>query len=134
MACSWKKGACDVLQAPAQLCLVRAATDNDLGGSDGTSHAARWLGLGLDRELVAKSCTVTVKDASDSLVTIEVCLATACAETAATPCHHHIVTVCLAESTVSYWAWLGSWLGIRAHSPECNVQLKQGISLRRAQR
>lgn len=67
-----------MLQAPAELSLVRAPTDNDLGGSDGTSHAARWLSLGLDRELVPKSCTVTVKDASDSSVTIQARPATTC--------------------------------------------------------
>lgn len=76
--CSWKKGAYNVLQVPAELSLMRAPTDNDLGGSDGTSHAARWLALGLDRELVPKSCTVTVTDESDSTVTIQACPTLGC--------------------------------------------------------
>jgi hypothetical protein len=61
-----------VLQAAAEVSLVRAPTDNDLGGSDGTSHAARWLSLGLDRELAVQSCNVTVQDTSESTVTIQV--------------------------------------------------------------
>lgn len=75
-----------MLQAPAQVSLVRAPTDNDMGGSDGTSHAARWRGLGLDRELVTKSCTVTVKDATESGITIQVSLHI-CRHTLKAPCH-----------------------------------------------
>lgn len=62
------------MQGPAELSLVRAPTDNDLGGSDGTSHAARWLSLGLDRELVASSCTVSLQHSTDTSVALKASL------------------------------------------------------------
>lgn len=38
----------EFLDQPVRLCLYRAPTDNDRGGSGGKSHAARWKAAGLD--------------------------------------------------------------------------------------
>jgi hypothetical protein len=38
-----------LLAAPLEPCFFRAATDNDRGGSQGSSYAARWVAAGLDR-------------------------------------------------------------------------------------
>ncbi len=46
-------GGCELLAAPLEPCFFRAATDNDRGGSGGSSHAARWVAAGLDRLEVA---------------------------------------------------------------------------------
>ena len=39
----------EILAAPLHPCFYRAPTDNDRGGSGGTSYAARWKSAGLDR-------------------------------------------------------------------------------------
>lgn len=39
----------ELLASPLQPCLWRALTDNDRGGSGGTSYGARWAAAGLDR-------------------------------------------------------------------------------------
>jgi len=44
---SW--GGQALLAAPLAPCLMRAATDNDRGGSGGSSHAGQWMAAGLDR-------------------------------------------------------------------------------------
>lgn len=54
-----------------EACFVRAATDNDVGGSGGTSHAARWLQMGLDR-LSTEQCDLEVQETSIDGVTIQV--------------------------------------------------------------
>jgi len=60
-----------VLAAPLEPCLFRAATDNDRGGSGGTSYAARWLAAGLDRLApVAGSCRLRVERRSASCVAV----------------------------------------------------------------
>lgn len=47
-------------------CFYRAATDNDRGGSGGTSYAARWKAAGLDRLIVKQgSCRVIAEASSD---------------------------------------------------------------------
>lgn len=53
----------EIFAAPLRPCFYRAATDNDRGGSGGTSYAARWKAAGLDR-LVTRpgSCHVEVID------------------------------------------------------------------------
>ena len=38
----------EFLDRPMRLCMYRAPTDNDRGGSGGKSHAARWKAAGLD--------------------------------------------------------------------------------------
>ncbi len=38
----------ELIDQPVRLCLYRAPTDNDRGGSGGKSHAARWKAAGLD--------------------------------------------------------------------------------------
>lgn len=43
----------ELLLAEVAPCLWRAATDNDRGGSGGTSYAARWVAAGLDRMKVS---------------------------------------------------------------------------------
>jgi len=61
----------DLLAAPLEPCLFRAATDNDRGGSGGTSYAARWLAAGLDRLApVAGSCRLRVERRSASCVAV----------------------------------------------------------------
>jgi beta-galactosidase len=49
LICGLRAGGEDLLAAPLEVCLFRAPTDNDRGGSEGTSYAARWLRAGLDR-------------------------------------------------------------------------------------
>ena len=39
----------ELLASPLRPCLWRALTDNDRGGSGGTSYGARWAAAGLDR-------------------------------------------------------------------------------------
>lgn len=44
---SWTDGSGrQLLAAPLSLCFYRAPTDNDRGGSGGSSYAARWVGSG----------------------------------------------------------------------------------------
>ena len=38
-----------LLDEPLQPCFFRACTDNDRGGSGGSSYAGRWVAAGLDR-------------------------------------------------------------------------------------
>ncbi|KAL4534529.1 hypothetical protein Ndes2526A_g05420 [Nannochloris sp. 'desiccata'] len=53
----------EMFAAPLRMCFYRAPTDNDRGGSGGTSYAARWKAAGLDR-LITKpgSCKVTINN------------------------------------------------------------------------
>jgi beta-galactosidase len=47
----------EAVPVPISPCLYRASTDNDRGGSKGSSYAARWKAAGLDRmRLVTGSC------------------------------------------------------------------------------
>lgn len=56
---SWVEGGQEMLAAPVVPCFYRAPTDNDRGGSGGTSYAARWKAAGLDRLIVDPgSCSV----------------------------------------------------------------------------
>eukprot|EP00892_Ulva_mutabilis_P006690 jgi/Ulvmu1/4393/UM002_0118.1 len=70
MLTSWTIGQADVMEESVEPCFVRAATDNDVGGSGGTSHAARWLKMGLDK-LSIEECSVDVQDRSGSSITIQ---------------------------------------------------------------
>jgi beta-galactosidase len=45
---SYKVEDFDCIDKPVRVCLYRAPTDNDRGGSGGKSHAARWKAAGLD--------------------------------------------------------------------------------------
>ncbi|KAF5831793.1 hypothetical protein DUNSADRAFT_12579 [Dunaliella salina] len=47
-----------LLEGELQPCLFRACTDNDRGGTKGSSYAARWLDAGLDRMERAGACTL----------------------------------------------------------------------------
>lgn len=69
--CRWTVGGKDAMEEPMEPCFVRAATDNDVGGSGGTSHAARWLQMGLDK-LSTADCNVVVQQASEKGVMIQV--------------------------------------------------------------
>ncbi|KAL4457400.1 hypothetical protein ABPG75_012265 [Micractinium tetrahymenae] len=53
----------ELLAAPLAPCFYRAPTDNDKGGSGGTSYAARWKAAGLDRlAAVPGSVTLTAPE------------------------------------------------------------------------
>lgn len=69
--CSWKVGTTDAIVSPLEPCFVRAATDNDVGGNGGTSHAARWLHMGLDR-LSTEECIVDTQETSGGGATVQV--------------------------------------------------------------
>lgn len=45
----YEVGGAALLARPLAPCFFRAATDNDRGGSGGSSYAARWDAAGLDR-------------------------------------------------------------------------------------
>jgi beta-galactosidase len=62
---SYKVKGIEMFTTPLKMCFYRAPTDNDRGGSSGTSYAARWKAAGLDR-LVTKpgSCEVTINNAT----------------------------------------------------------------------
>jgi len=62
---SYKVQGKEMFTTPLKLCFYRAPTDNDRGGSGGTSYAARWKEAGLDR-LITKpgSCEVTFNNAT----------------------------------------------------------------------
>ncbi|GIL52349.1 hypothetical protein Vafri_8240 [Volvox africanus] len=46
---SYSVGGSELLAAPLEPCFFRACTDNDRGGTCGSSYAARWVAAGLDR-------------------------------------------------------------------------------------
>ncbi|GLI68193.1 hypothetical protein VaNZ11_012533 [Volvox africanus] len=46
---SYSVGDSELLAAPLEPCFFRACTDNDRGGTCGSSYAARWVAAGLDR-------------------------------------------------------------------------------------
>jgi hypothetical protein len=73
--CSWQVKGNELLEAPIVPCFVRAPTDNDIGGSGGTAHAARWLQLGLDK-LDITAATVKLCGQSASSVMVQVCCKT----------------------------------------------------------
>jgi beta-galactosidase len=55
-----------LLAAPLAACLYRASTDNDRGGSGGSSYTARWKAAGLDRlEVQPGSVTISVSSQAD---------------------------------------------------------------------
>lgn len=56
----------ELLASPLVPCLYRAPTDNDRGGSGGTSHAARWRLAGLDRLHPDSGSVVVRADAGDA--------------------------------------------------------------------
>ncbi|GAX79960.1 hypothetical protein CEUSTIGMA_g7399.t1 [Chlamydomonas eustigma] len=58
--CQEETGGVEVLEQPLHPCFWRALTDNDRGGSGGTSYAARWCSAGLDRLEVSGDVEVTV--------------------------------------------------------------------------
>ena len=58
----------EFLDRPMRLCMYRAPTDNDRGGSGGKSHAARWKAAGLD--ILRPS--VTSIDVGPSSVTVSI--------------------------------------------------------------
>jgi beta-galactosidase len=66
-------GGCPLLAQPLAPCLYRASTDNDRGGSSGTSYKARWVAAGLDRLETSGPVKITVKEGSgeDSTVVVE---------------------------------------------------------------
>jgi beta-galactosidase len=51
-----------LLQQPLAPCLYRASTDNDRGGSGGTSYKARWVAAGLDRLEAQGPAKIAVKE------------------------------------------------------------------------
>ncbi|CAD7702984.1 unnamed protein product [Ostreobium quekettii] len=59
-----------LLSAPVLPCLFRAPTDNDRGGAQGTSHAARWCSAGLDRLTCDGVATVEVAERTDESATV----------------------------------------------------------------
>lgn len=69
----WTIAGQDVLQGPLQPCFMRAPTDNDKGGSGGTSHAARWMAAGLDRLRVVSS-ELTLLHHSKDEACVKACL------------------------------------------------------------
>lgn len=68
--CSWRAGGSgggELLAAPLAPCLYRAPTDNDKGGSGGSSYAARWKAAGLDRlQVVPGSALVRCEESSSA--------------------------------------------------------------------
>ena len=55
----------ELFAAPLKPCFYRAATDNDRGGSGGTSYAARWKAAGLDRFVTQEgSCHVKIVEST----------------------------------------------------------------------
>ncbi|PRW56286.1 Beta-galactosidase isoform A [Chlorella sorokiniana] len=61
-----------LLVAPLSLSFYRAPTDNDRGGSGGSSYAARWKAAGLDRlEIDASSARLQHSTAPDGSVRVE---------------------------------------------------------------
>lgn len=60
-----------MLAAPVLPCFLRAPTDNDVGGSGGTSHAARWMQLGVDR-LVTTSASLELEEQHCERVVVRV--------------------------------------------------------------
>lgn len=63
------EGGRELLAGPIQVCLFRAPTDNDRGGSNGTSYLFRWVQAGLDR-LCAEAASVRVQKASPGVTTV----------------------------------------------------------------
>jgi beta-galactosidase len=74
--CSIMDGQDPILADPVELCLFRAPTDNDRGGSSGTSYAYRWLLAGLDSLILERDPTLTIVESSETqiVVTAEVIL------------------------------------------------------------
>ncbi|KAG2426464.1 hypothetical protein HXX76_011694 [Chlamydomonas incerta] len=58
---SSSSGAVPLLAAALEPCFFRAATDNDRGGSGGSSYAGRWVAAGLDRLRVAGPVQLAVE-------------------------------------------------------------------------
>lgn len=55
----------ELLAEPITVCLYRAPTDNDRGGTAGRSYAARWKEAGLDRlRVIPGSCKVSLEETS----------------------------------------------------------------------
>lgn len=57
----------EILENPIQLCLYRAPTDNDRGGSGGKSYASRWKAAGLNSlETTSGSCLISRRCGEDN--------------------------------------------------------------------
>ena len=55
----------ELLAEPISVCLYRAPTDNDRGGTAGRSYAARWKKAGLDRlHVIPGSCKINQEETS----------------------------------------------------------------------
>lgn len=69
---SYMVGDFEVLRQPIRVCLYRAPTDNDRGGSGGQSYAARWKSAGL-HSLGTKpeSCKISCHQGPDNETIIE---------------------------------------------------------------
>lgn len=59
-------GGPNLIEEPLRLCLYRAPTDNDRGGSGGTSYAFRWLNAGLHALEVEDAAEVDVRQSDAS--------------------------------------------------------------------
>jgi Beta galactosidase small chain len=81
VSCSWAVAGQELLAEPVLPCFVRAPTDNDVGGSGGTSHAARWLQAGLDR-LAVVSAKMQLQESCSTRVTVQVRAILCCEGTA----------------------------------------------------
>ena len=69
---SYTVGDVEILQKPMHVCLYRAPTDNDRGGSGGKSYAARWKASGLNSlETKPGSCVISHSQESDNQTIIE---------------------------------------------------------------
>lgn len=69
---SYKLGEVEVLARPVRVCLYRAPTDNDRGGSGGKSYAARWKAAGLNSlGTLPASCIISSRQGKDNETIIE---------------------------------------------------------------
>lgn len=67
----WRVGGNDLVCEPLAPLLFRAPTDNDRGGSGGTSYLDRWKEAGIDRlDVQPESCRVATGKATDVAVEV----------------------------------------------------------------
>ena len=61
----------ETISSPLRPCLWRACTDNDRGGSGGSSYAARWISAGLDRLEVSGPVQLDIIGSTDGCVNVK---------------------------------------------------------------
>jgi beta-galactosidase len=59
-------GGRQLLAEPLELCFFRPSTDNDRGGTSGSSYLARWVAAGLDRLAAGGSVALKVREGGGS--------------------------------------------------------------------